>query len=796
MHKTSIFKHLLIISISISYIQLSAQKLNKPALKINEIMQGANFVGNLPGDPFWSFDNKKLYFEWNPEKAISDSLYQYELSEKQLAKVNFDTEWSLPSKYLVYSTDKKTALYQKHGDLYLFDLSNGKTFQVTNTLERESSPHYTDFGTKIAFRKNENLYTWQIINGQLEQVTNFVSKNDKSAYLNKKDKWLQNDQLSLFEVIKQRDDKAKLSKTNAEKNKLNRPLEIPLKGMNLMEAQMSPDGNYVSYILYKRERSKRTNVPNYVTKSGYTEDINARAKVGSKPSKFEMYIYDIRQRKTYKVDFSTLDGINDVPKYTKDYPDKIYENKNRVGYINEPIWNATGTKAFIEMRANDNKDRWIALLDIKTGKLETLDRQHDEAWIDGPGIGYFSNYRTAMGWMPDNESIWFQSEETGYSHLYVLNTKTGKKKALTKGNFEIFNPHLSNDKKFWYFSSNEVHPGEVHFYRMPLKGGKAQKLTEMTGANHVFLSPDESKMAIKHSFSNKPWELYIKNNPIATGNEEKAVQITNSLTDEFKEYEWRVPENITFKAEDGKSVHARLYKPAADENNKAAVIFVHGAGYLQNAHKWWSVYYREYMFNNILVDNGFTVLDIDYRGSAGYGRDWRTAVYRHMGGKDLSDQVDGAKYLIKNHGIDPEKVGIYGGSYGGFITIMAMFKAADTFKAGAAIRSVTDWAHYNHGYTANILNTPATDSLAYRRSSPIYYAEGLKGHLLMLHGMIDDNVHFQDVVRLSQRLIELGKKNWDVAIYPVERHGFVEPSSWTDEYNRIFDLFKKTLLKD
>jgi dipeptidyl aminopeptidase/acylaminoacyl peptidase len=796
MHKTSIFKHLLIISISISYIQLSAQKLNKSALKINEIMQGANFVGNLPGDPFWSFDNKKLYFEWNPEKAISDLLYEYELSEKQLAKVSFDTEWSLPSKYLVYSPDKKTALYQKHGDLYLLDLSNGKTFQVTNTLERESSPHYTDFGTKIAFRKNDNLYTWQIINGQLEQVTNFVSKNDKSAYLNKKDKWLQNDQLSLFEVIKQRDDKAKLSKTNAEKNKLNRPLEIPLKGMNLMEAQMSPDGNYVSYILYKRERSKRTNVPNYVTKSGYTEDINARAKVGSRPSKFEMHIYDIKQRKTYKVDFSTLDGINDVPKYTKDYPDKIYENKNRVGYINEPIWNATGTKAFIEMRANDNKDRWIALLDIKTGKLETLDRQHDEAWIDGPGIGYFSNYRTAMGWMPDNESIWFQSEETGYSHLYVLNTKTGKKKALTKGNFEIFNPHLSNDKKHWYFSSNEVHPGEVHFYRMPLKGGKAQKLTEMTGANHVFLSPDESKMAIKHSFSNKPWELYIKNNPISTGNEEKAVQITNSLTDEFKEYEWRVPENITFKAEDGKSVHARLYKPVADQNNKAAVIFVHGAGYLQNAHKWWSVYYREYMFNNILVDNGFTVLDIDYRGSAGYGRDWRTAVYRHMGGKDLSDQVDGAKYLIKNHDIDPEKVGIYGGSYGGFITIMAMFKAADTFKAGAAIRSVTDWAHYNHGYTANILNTPATDSLAYRRSSPIYYAEGLKGHLLMLHGMIDDNVHFQDVVRLSQRLIELGKKNWDVAIYPVERHGFVEPSSWTDEYNRIFDLFKKTLLKD
>jgi len=125
---------------------------------------------------------------------------------------------------------------------------------------------------------------------------------------------------------------------------------------------------------------------------------------------------------------------------------------------------------------------------------------------------------------------------------------------------------------------------------------------------------------------------------------------------------------------------------------------------------------------------------------------------------------------------------------------MAMFKEGNTFKAGAAIRSVTDWAHYNNGYTSNILNSPLSDSIAYRQSSPIYYANGLKGHLLMLHGMIDDNVHFQDVVRLSQKLIELGKENWDLAVYPVERHAFIESSSWTDEYTRIFKFFKNNLM--
>ena len=159
---------------------------------------------------------------------------------------------------------------------------------------------------------------------------------------------------------------------------------------------------------------------------------------------------------------------------------------------------------------------------------------------------------------------------------------------------------------------------------------------------------------------------------LAGGNPE-AEQITYSNTDEFKSYDWKDPEIITFKASDGAEVHARLYQADASVKNKAAVIFVHGAGYLQNAHKWWSSHFREYMFHNLLTDLGYTVIDIDYRGSAGYGRDWRTGIYRHMGGKDLSDQVDGAKYLIKNHDINPDKIGIYGGSYGGFITLMAMF---------------------------------------------------------------------------------------------------------------------------
>jgi dipeptidyl aminopeptidase/acylaminoacyl peptidase len=439
--------------------------------------------------------------------------------------------------------------------------------------------------------------------------------------------------------------------------------------------------------------------------------------------------------------------------------------------------------------SHDNKDRWILLLDPATGNLETLDRQRDEAWIGGPGIGGWGMSAGNVGWMPDGKSVWFHSEESGYSHIYTVNSETKEKTALTSGSFEVSDAFISNDKKWFYFTANKVHPGVSHFYRMPLWGGEPVQITSMEGGNQVKLSPDEKMLAIRFSTANQPWELWLQENkPGAV-----ATKITHSITPEFNEYNWRIPEYVTFTAEDGATVYARLYRPENPEKQGPAVIFVHGAGYLQNAHKWWSSYFREYQFHNFLIDNGYTVLDIDYRGSAGYGRDWRTGIYGNMGGKDLSDHVDGAKYLVEKCDVSPGKIGLYGGSYGGFITLMAMFKNPETFAAGAALRSVTDWAHYNHGYTANILNTPVEDSIAYRRSSPIYFTDGLQGALLMCHGMVDDNVQFQDIVRLTQRLIELGKENWELAVYPVESHGFTEPSSWVDEYKRIFKLFEENL---
>jgi dipeptidyl aminopeptidase/acylaminoacyl peptidase len=504
----------------------------------------------------------------------------------------------------------------------------------------------------------------------------------------------------------------------------------------------------------------------------------------------ESYLFNALADTVFKISSKGLPGLEKFPEYFKDYPkiDSATKAKGRVVQFSNFTWSPMGTNLVADARTVDHKDRWIIKVDLVNGKVQSIDHQRDEAWIGGPGI---SNFASTLGFLDEN-TIYFQSEETGYAHLYRFDLTTKTKIALTSGKFEVQKVALSQDKTKFFITTNQVHPGEQHFYHLSVDGTKLTKITEMTGAHEVTISPDEKQLAIRYSYSNKPWELYLQKNESGAVSE----KITNSLTADFQAYPWRDPKIITFKASDGQEIYGRIYEPTAKgkkAGTKPAVIFVHGAGYLQNAHKWWSSYFREYMFHNLLTDLGYTVLDIDYRASAGYGRDVRTGIYRHMGGKDLSDHVDAAQYLVKNYGVDSKKIGIYGGSYGGFITLMGLFTAPDVFKAGAALRPVTDWSAYNHGYTSNILNTPQTDSIAYHKSSPIYFAGGLKNNLLICHGVVDVNVHYQDVVRLSQRLIELKKDNWELASYPVEDHGFVEPSSWTDEYKRILKLFEEKL---
>lgn len=760
-------------------------------LKLEEIMKGDSFIGNQPTNGRWSLDGKKVYFEWNPKNELGTSTYSWQkgasnpvlVEPKEAVFSKFDFKRK-PTSDIVFYTNK--------GGLYSYTIST----KATKKLYQQNTPiSNLALGSQLGvvfFEQNENIFKYNSKEGTLLQITNF-SKGNKKEKTPEKDTFLKEQQKELFQFINDKEAKKQWNMAKSKAVKSDFVKEYFYGKDNLTDLKASPNGNYATFSLVENVEIKMEKMEVFITDDGYNQSPDTKEKVSTANLvKTRFGIYSVAKDSVYFVNFSKLSHIQDVPKYYEAYDNlKNKEKEDKLIVALAPVYNEDGSFAITEIRSQDNKDRWIVSLNLENGTFTEIEHQHDEAWIGGPGIPSYAFETGNLGFLADNETVYFQSEATGYSHLYTYNLKSNVKKQLTKGNWEVRDLILSKDKKAFYLTTNTTHPGNRDFYKLNVADGIMQPILTKDGAHEVVVSPDESTLLVRYSFKNKPWDFYIGENKKNTALQ----QISSSTSEEFKKYQWREPEVITFKAQDGTPVYARLYTRRAENTNKAAVIFVHGAGYLQNAHNHWSAYYREYMFHNLLTDLGYTVLDIDYRGSDGYGRDFRTGIYRFMGGKDLTDHLDGKKYLVDNLGIDANRVGIYGGSYGGFITLMGMLTTPGEFVSGAALRSVTDWAHYNHGYTGNILNFPETDPEAFKKSSPIYYAGNLKGNLLMLHGMVDDNVEYKDIVRLSQRFIELEKKNWTLASFPIEAHTFKETYSLIDEYSRILNLFNTTLLK-
>jgi len=781
------------------------------ALTIDNIMRGPGLVGYEPTAVRWSYDGEHLYFQWkqytDKETAPAD-IYTVNRDGSGLHKLADQEIKLLPPVSGDTTKDKRLTTYAMAGDLFLYDNTTGKTLQLTKTTDAENNPHFTQDGKRISFTRSGNLYVMSRESGILNQLTDIRpaaapgpagapaaggrggrggaagpptgATGDQPPRGSDSQEYLKKEQKELLEAIR---DRAALREEQDQRRKKENPRKPFTLGVrqSIGALQLTPDEKYAvaSVLEAAATPAKNTIVPNYITESAYTEDIPGRSNVGDTPGTSSLAIIEVETGEVKFVD----PGIKKaVPVGATETPRPAASNDRDV-QLGMPIWSEDGGRAVMSARATDNKDRWILALDPVTGKARVLTTIHDDAWVGGPGVN------TTLGWMKNDREVYFQSEKTGFSHLYAVAFEGGEPRALTSGNWEVLAVRQSKDKSKFYLTANAEGPADQHLYEMSGDGGPLTRLTKLPGKHATTFSPDERWIADVYSYTNKPPDLYVQENqPLAVQK-----RLTTSPAPEFSQYPWQDAPIVKVPARDGVQVPARLFKAANFKKGGPAVIFVHGAGYLQNVDHKWSTYYREYMFHHVLMERGFLAIDVDYRGSAGYGRSWRTAVYEHMGGKDLDDIVDAAKYLVAQHGVDPKRIGVYGGSYGGFITLMAMFTQPEVFAAGAALRPVSDWALYNHGYTSNILNTPQADGEAYRKSSPIFYAEGLKGALLICHGMVDTNVEFQDTVRLVQRLIELRKENWSIAPYPVEDHGFVQPSSWADEYKRILALFEKNL---
>lgn len=777
-----------------------ARSLDFP-LTIRNIMRGPELVGEPPTQVRWTDDSKWVYFRWRPGGGAWDEerkLYRVSREGGEPERVEDEAADSLSILFArgALSPDRRLRVTSWRGDLYLVDRRRMRVTRLTETRETESSPVFAADGERVFFVREGNVFSLHLETTRIRQLTDIRSGPPPEEEPEPKGQkaFLEKQQEELFEHVRRLKEREEERKAERERLEAGRPEPLYI-GRNERVQSLAPDptGRYVVLTVSKPPRdAKRVVVPAWVTESGYTEDLTTRPKVGDVQPETRIGLLETATGKVTWLDLYPPDsaaaeeeaGVEGAGKEARPSPPRNGDHPD-LAIASFVGWNESGTRGLLFSVSFDYKDWWLHALDPTTGELTLLASLHDDAWVGGPC--FFG----CAGWIPGSERAYYVSEETGYAHLYTVNADGSDRRALTSGEWEVLSVEIPEDRRGFLLQTSEASPFEQHVYTLSFDGSRKTRITRGKGSFRAVPSPDGKRMAVIHSRSNRPPELFLGD--LREGAE--LTQVTVSPTPEWLTFPWIEPEIVRFRARDGVMVPARIYRPAdlGAEPNGAGVIFVHGAGYLHNVHDYWSSYYREYMFHHFLAANGYTVLDIDYRGSAGYGRDWRTAVYRWMGGKDLDDQVDGARYLVESEGIDPGRIGIYGGSYGGFITLMALFKEGDVFRAGAALRSVTDWAHYNHWYTSRILNLPQDDEEAYRRSSPIYFADGLKGDLLIAHGMVDTNVHFSDVVRLAQRLIELGKENWELAVYPVENHGFVEPASWTDEYRRIFELFERTL---
>lgn len=734
-------------------------------LSVQNIMRGEGLVGRSPSEVRWSEDSRYVFFRWRDPEARDTTTYTYRVpasggTPQRLADSVADR--TAPAMQGTWSWDRSRRAVERRGDIYLVEAS-GRERRITDTPVREHSAHLAQDARTVYWISGNNVFGLNLAGGPVRQLTDIRTEDAPARrQAEGQRRTLETQQTELFGVIR---DQVRERERREALDSIGRQVRPTFlgKAASLTSARVSPSGRYLLIGVSDRVEERQTLIPNFVTESGYTETVSVRSKVGDAQAGQRAAMVDLAT--------GTATWI--------DPPDKA-----RRGTMLPIGWAPNADRALVMAMPSDYKDRWLLTVG-PDGRTTTLDHLRDEAWVGGPGL-------FTAGWLPDGQNVYFVSERTGYAHLYLVPASGGTPTALTSGQWEVHDVQLSPDGRTFFITTNETHPGDRHLYALPVRGGNRTRITSrLDGWNDGTVSPNARWAAVLHSTANTPPELYLM--PVRPSAE--ARRVTHSTTREFASGPWIRPEVITVPARDGAQVYSRIFRPRdlGAQPNGAAVIFVHGAGYLQNAHRGWSSYFREYMFHHLLASRGYTVLDMDFRASAGYGRAWRTGIHRHMGGKDLTDHVDGARFLAQREGIDPKRIGIYGGSYGGFITLMALFTEPDVFRSGAALRSVTDWAHYNHPYTARILGQPQADSVAYRRSSPIYFAEGLRGDLLIAHGMMDTNVHFQDVVRLTQRLIELGKTNWELAVYPVEDHAFTRPESWADEYRRILELFERTL---
>ena len=404
-------------------------------------------------------------------------------------------------------------------------------------------------------------------------------------------------------------------------------------------------------------------------------------------------------------------------------------------------------------RAQDRHE--VRLLAAGSGASRTLFVEQDPYWL---------NVMDPPKFFKDGRYLW-KSERDGFAHLYVGSASGSEPRAITSGRWVVDRvAGVDEAKKVVYFTANEENVRRRAVYRVSLDGTGLTKLPLAAGTHSVELSPDGLYLLDTFSTASTPPSVTLLD---STG---RSLRVVNRPENHLSEYELATNEEMEVSADDGARLMARLVKPAGFDPSKKypVIVYLYGGPHTQVVRDFWGA---TTLFDHYMASRGFLIWSLDNRGSWGRGHAWETAIFKETGKKELADQLAGVRYLKKLPYVDPARIGIWGWSYGGYMTLYALTNAPEVWKCGVAGAPVTHWKFYDTIYTERYMRTPKENPQGYEASAPLSKAKDLKAKLLLIHGTADDNVHMQNTLAFVDALTKAGRP-YQLEIQPGQKHGF------------------------
>ncbi|MCW8109660.1 S9 family peptidase [Alteromonas ponticola] len=451
-------------------------------------------------------------------------------------------------------------------------------------------------------------------------------------------------------------------------------------------------------------------------------------------------------------------------------------------YLARGKWMQDGKTFTYQWQSRDQQQLELRAYDVETKAQKTLLTEQSDTWI---------NLHDDLTFLKKSPQFIWASEKDGFKHLYLMENDGNQVRQLTQGEWVVDNLEAVNEAEgIVYFTGRKDTPIESHLYSVSLAGGKISRITTEEGFHEVEFSADASVYVDSVSTINRPPQvsLHQADGKQITWLEENKLDQTHPLTPYVSG--WTKPEFGTFETKDSTTLHYRIFKPKNLKKKHPAIVFLYGGPHAQVVQNKW--YGSRGLLMQYWVDQGYVVFSVDNRGSNYRGKAFEDPIYKKMGSIEVDDQVAGVEFLRTLPYVDAERIGVHGHSYGGYMTLMAMFKAPDYFAAGVSGAPVTDWRMYDTHYTERYMGNPQTDDQAYTDASVFPYADNLKGPLLIYHGMADDNVLFTHSTRLYKHLQDQAIP-FETMDYPGKKHSIKGKATGIHLYKTISNFFNRNL---